>query len=105
MLFSNIWLKAINKKAEDLESNPTDYTMTMAAALVAAVVLAAVMAAFGETTIVGGILTGFVIGIGFNLTATLAYSLFEGPGIPVWLIYSGYQLLGLAMMGAIIGAF
>ena len=92
-LFGNLWLRSIERERDELESNPTDYLWSALAGLIAAVTLNLVVRAFGATTFSHGALIGALVCIGFCGTASLVYTLFEGPPKKVWLIFASYQLV------------
>jgi hypothetical protein len=103
VLFGNMWLAAIGKKPEDIQADSSIYAFPAIAALVTAFVLSLFAhAIYGDPEILEGVLVGVIAAAGISVTATLVYSVFEGPPLKVWLIYSGHQLLGLALIGAIV---
>lgn len=51
-----------------------------------------------------GVEFGLFMGIGVFATMTLMDYLFEGRSVTLWLINAGYVVVGMAIMGAIIGA-
>ena len=51
-----------------------------------------------------GIEFGIFMGLGVYGTMSLANDLYEGRSFTVWLINAGYVVIGMAIMGAIIGA-
>ena len=99
--FGKLWLKAIGKKAEDIQSKPWLYILSAIAAFLAALVLALVVQAFGSTGFFGGVLTGLVVWLGFVATVTLTYTIFEGPPLSVWLIFVAYQLVIFIVEGGV----
>ena len=99
--FGKLWLKAIGKKAEDIQSKPWLYILSAIAAFLAALVLALVVQAFGSTGFFGGVLTGLVVWLGFVATVTLTYTIFEGPPFSVWLIFVAYQLVIFIVEGGV----
>jgi len=46
---------------------------------------------------------GFLCWLGFTASFALMHNSFEGRGITLWLINSGYNLAGLLISGAIFG--
>ena len=99
--FGNLWLKAIGKKKEDIESTPWVYVASFVAAFVAALALALVVNAFGYTNFFQGLLAGVVLWFGFVATVTLTFSIFEGPPLKVWMIFIAYQLVIFAVEGGV----
>jgi hypothetical protein len=53
---------------------------------------------------VKGAQTGILMGIGFVATTALSTYMFEGRSFHLYLINEGYPVVGLALMGAVIGA-
>lgn len=100
-LFGNLWLRLIEKRAEEIEADPMDYLKTAVAALVAMIFLNLVVISFGATSMVDGITAGALTFIGFGGTLTFVYTTFEGPKESVWLLYSAYQLVVFAIMGGV----
>jgi hypothetical protein len=99
MLFGNLWLRLIGKRAEDIQAKTTDFVFSFLAALITAIVLAILVRGMGASTALEGLLLGAVIWIGIGATGTLVYSIFEGPPKSVWLLHGAYQLLVFALQG------
>jgi len=76
----------------------------MVANLVIAFILALVCASQKADTAVKGAQTGILMSIGFVATTTLTTYLYEGRPFHLFLINVGYIVVGLALMGAVIGA-
>ncbi|HYL09145.1 MAG TPA: DUF1761 domain-containing protein [Candidatus Acidoferrales bacterium] len=106
VLFSNQWMALEGFKAADLKNiNPTiPYVVSMVANLVIAFILALVCATQKADSLVKGAQTGILVGIGFVATTTLSTYLFEGRSMHLFMINTGYPVVGLALMGAVIGA-
>ena len=51
-----------------------------------------------------GLVVGAILGVALAAAPALGHRLFSGQGLRVWLIESGADVLGLALMGAILGA-
>jgi streptogramin lyase len=65
--------------------------------------LQAAAALYGhELSAVSGFLIGAGAGVGFAAAASLGHRVFSGQGFKVWLIEVGADVLGLALMGAIL---
>ena len=106
VLFSNQWMALEGFKAADLKNiNPTiPYIVSMIANLVIAFILALVCATQKADSAVKGAQTGILMGIGFVATTALSTYMFEGRPFHLYLINEGYPVVGLALMGAVIGA-
>jgi hypothetical protein len=100
-LFGNLWLKLIGKTKEDIQGSPMVYILSFVAAFIAALALYLVVLAFGSTGFFQGVLTGAVVWLGFVATVTLTFSIFEGPKLPVWLLFVLYQLVIFAVEGGV----
>lgn len=100
-LFGQTWMNWIGKSAHEIESDSSMYIFSTASALISAFVLALIVAAFGASTITGGAVLGALVWLGIGATATLVYSVFEGPPLNVWALHVGYQLVVFVIMGAL----
>jgi hypothetical protein len=106
VLFSNQWMALEGFKEADLKNiNPTiPYVVSMIANLVIAFILALVCATQKADSLVKGAQTGILVGIGFVATTALSTYLFEGRSLNLYLINEGYPVVGMALMGAVLGA-
>ncbi len=106
LLFSNQWMALEGFKAADIKNiSPTiPYIVSMAANLVIAFILALVCASQKADTAVKGAQTGILMSVGFVATTTLTTYLYEGRPFHLFLINVGYIVVGMALMGAVIGA-
>jgi len=105
-LFGNQWSAALSMSAEGLQaefSPARTYGTRFVTTLVAAYVLARILVHTEATTLVAGIETGFLIWLGFIATFALDGVLFEKRPFKLYLINSGYYLVGLMLMGAVLG--
>lgn len=99
--FGKLWLRLIGKKSEEIESKPWLFILSFIAAFIAALILALVVQAFGSTGFLSGLLAGLLVWVGFVVTVTLTYSIFEGPPLSVWLLFVGYQLVIFLVEGGV----
>lgn len=105
MLFGNYWMKQIGKTVEEIQqSSPLEYGYAFVAALLSTFMLAVFMKALGAATLTDGLMAGGLVWLGFVATTTLTYTIFEGPPKTVWMLYQGYQLLMLLIVGGLLGA-
>lgn len=72
--------------------------------LVMALMVAVLMSLTGFGTPVQGLLLGFLVWLGFAAPLGLTGNVVSQKGIGTWFIDTGYQLLSLLIMGAILGA-
>ena len=89
-LFGNLWLRIIGKKREELSSKPGMYIFSFLAAWAAAYVLNLLISGLGLNTWWWGAVAGMVVWIGMGATGTLTYSIFNGPPLGSWLLFSLY---------------
>lgn len=78
------------------------YAWGFVTALVTAYVLARFVKLAGATTIAGGVEIGFWAWLGFVATVTAASVLYEKRSTSLYYLNNGYQLVSLAVMGAIL---
>lgn len=110
--FYPIWWKAIGRSPDDKPEGSGSMAVTFGligvAAFVQAVVLALIIGVLRSSgTDVGlvlGAVTGVIVGVGFAATTSLGHRLMGGQGFVVWAIEVGGDIAGLAVMGAILGA-
>lgn len=100
-LFGSAWLRMIGKRREDIEPDNRMYIVTAVASGVAMIALALAVNAFGAGSFLDGLIVGALVYIGFGAPATLVFTLFEGPPVNVWLLYSTYQLIVWVVMGGV----
>ena len=80
----------------------TTYAWTALGSLVTAFVLSKVVNAMGALTLGSGIAVGFWMWLGFVATVTLGSVLYERRSPNLYILNNGYQLVALAIMGAIL---
>ena len=102
-LFGQAWLKAIGKSADEIEPSPWPFAITFVTTLLTCIVLAALMNSLGMMNLTGGIVLGAITGIGFAAASLASDSAFCGWGTPLFLILSGYRVVNIIVMGAILG--
>ncbi len=106
LLFGKQWLAIINKSEAELEEMkkgaPRAYVLSIIAALVMSFVLAHMVDYAQATNVVDGVLSGFWLWLGFVATTNLAAVLFEARPVGLYLINTGYYLVSLLIMGAIL---
>ncbi len=106
LLFSNIWVKALGKKMEDI--NPkgayVGYGLTTLGGFFTAVVLSLLINLLDTVTILDGALFGFIIGL-IAAFRELSPTFFESRNYTLFFISAGYHIVALTVMGIIIAAF
>lgn len=107
-VFMKEWLAGIGKTAEELQQNGSNVVLAYFIAFVGALVMAAVISWFtqmtGKHTAIRGFVVGVVAWIGFVMTTWSAEYAFEGRGLRIFAVNTGVSLIGMAVMGAILGA-
>jgi hypothetical protein len=103
-LFANAWMKAVNKRPEEMSGAATGYAVSAVCYLVMSFVLAHFVDYAGATDVVSGAVTGLWLWLGFVATALLVTHIFERRSLRLYGIYAGYQLVALLLMGALLAA-
>ena len=102
--FGTAWLKALNKKPDELGPAGPAMVISLAGCVVAVVVLAVLFEVMGVATWWGGGLWGLGIGVGLVSTAMASDHAFCGNSLPLFAIQAGYRVAYLTVMGLILGA-
>jgi len=102
VLFGNKWMELIGKTADEIEGDPTIYVFTLVRSLISALVLSLALIAFGAAGIADGLVIAVMLWLGFNAASTLVYTLFEGPPMPVWGIFVGYELVSILLQSILL---
>ena len=102
-LFGGAWMQDVGLTEED--ANDVNMARTFGGAfalqLIAAMTLATLLGP--DSTWLSGLHTGLIVGIGFLATAYGVTYLFEQRPLRLFMINAGYNVVLLAIMGAIIG--
>ncbi len=105
-LFGAQWLHAMGWSAEEMDRRKkkakSAYMASMVASLVMAYVLALFIKNLDARTAQEGAIIGFWLWLGFVVTTALASVAFEGRSKTVYYINSGYNLVALVIMGALL---
>ncbi|HUQ40891.1 MAG TPA: DUF1761 domain-containing protein [Candidatus Limnocylindrales bacterium] len=106
MLFSKKWMEweGHTEQMGSGSSLPLLIGLTAIGGLVSAIALDWFIDRTGTNTLAGGLLIGLYAGLGFVAPAMFADHLFNNRRGALFLIVAGYPILGLAIMGAILGA-
>lgn len=100
-LFGAAWMRMIGKTADEIESDPSMYLVTVVASAITMTTLAVIVATFGAVSFVDGLFVGALAWIGVGATTTFVYTTFEGPPTNVWALHAIYQLVAFAAMGGV----
>ena len=106
LLFGRIWLRVNGYTPEHVEQIRRGigraYAVSFACYLVMATVLALLIGATETTTALGGIRLGAVCWLGFAATIGLTANMFSEKPLAAYLLDSGYHLVYISTMGAIL---
>lgn len=110
--FFPVWWRAMGRSADETpdggHSMGVVFGLTLAGILVQATVLALVIELLRmsgqEVTWWSGAATGALMGVGFAAAASLSHHLFAGFSIRAWVLEVGQDIVCLAAMGAVLGA-
>ncbi|WP_342429803.1 DUF1761 domain-containing protein [Neobacillus sp. FSL H8-0543] len=106
ILFSNIWVKALGKKMEDIDPKGANvgYLLTTLGGILTAIILSLFITLLDTVTILDGALIGFLIGLVASFRE-LSPTFFESRKYTLFFISAGYHIFSLTVMGIIIAAF
>ncbi|HSD92061.1 MAG TPA: DUF1761 domain-containing protein [Methyloceanibacter sp.] len=109
MVLSRPWLHAVGKTEAELKKEGPAQALPFVIALVALFVmawmLAGIMGHLGQVSVRGGLISGFLVWLGFVITTMGVNHAFSGAPTKLTLIDGGYWLAVLLIQGAVIGAF
>ena len=100
LLFANLW----KKLAGVAEFKPTaqDMIAALGSSIVIAFVLSIILIFAGARTVVDGIVVGIMVEIGFIATLLFGDVIFEKKPFQLFLLRNGYNMLALAVIGALL---
>jgi hypothetical protein len=108
LLFAKQWMAAHAHSPEDVERMKADapraYGISFVAFLVMAFILQMLLNHLDAHTWQRGMLWAVHLWLGFAVTIGLMANVYSGKKFSVFVIDAGYQLVYLAVMGAILGA-
>ena len=106
VIFRKTWISAMGMNPEEIEREGPGGEMAIGAvcSLVSVIALAVFMSWIGDPTLTKGICSGAVAGIGFVAASTIMNGLYEQKKPVVSVLFGAYYTLGLAIAGAILGA-
>lgn len=109
MVLSQHWMEAVGKSEAELKkegpAQALPFVIAFVALCVMAWMLAGIMGHLGQVTIRGGVISGFLVWLGFVITSMGVNHAFSGAPTKLTLIDGGYWLAALLIQGAVIGAF
>src|SRR5439155_23422443 len=101
------WMRAIGKTEAELagdRNSPLPYVFALGSALIIAYTIALLMPKVGAQSPADGAKTGAALALALIATTLATNYAFEGRSLSLWLINTGHMVIGMAAMGAIIGA-
>jgi hypothetical protein len=110
MALAKPWMAAIGKTEADLKGpsgrpSPIPFIISFAAELVMAWTLAGIIGHAGRVTVANGLISGFLVWLGFVATTMLVNHSFGRQKPALTVIDGGHWLAVLLVQGAVIGAF
>jgi hypothetical protein len=104
LLFADPWMRAVGRTREELGDAGLGYVLSAIGALVSSYALARIIKWAEVDDLWNGALVGLLVWVGFVATVLAVTTYFGGRPRNLWLINAGYQLVALALMGALLGA-
>ena len=107
-LFGKVWMKLSKFNPKDMAkakksgSVNKSYAIMFASSLVTAYVLSHFVDYVGATTVLGGVQLGFWLWLGVATPIQLGMILWEGKPVKLYLINTGYTLVNLALVSAVL---
>jgi hypothetical protein len=105
-VFGKMWMKLTGISQKDIDEGkkqmPKTYAFAFVGALIMGYILAILLNLTGAITIMDGLQIGFLVWLGFIATSSLSLVLFEGRKQELYLLNSGYNLVGILVMSAIL---
>lgn len=107
-LFGKPWMKLAGLTTEKIsemkkKGMTKTYMVSMLASLIMAYVLSFFVSSVGADTAVAGTVVGLWVWVGFVATTMINDVLFLNKSVNLYSINTGYQLVSLLIMGAILG--
>jgi hypothetical protein len=107
-LFSQAWMAAIGKTEAQIKADnagsPLPYIIAIVTAIIMAYTIAWLLPKLNAQSAAGGARVGVTLALTLIATTLALNYGFEGRSLALWLINAGYITLGMAIMGAIVGA-
>jgi hypothetical protein len=103
MSLSKAWLAAVRLDPSEIKPSPIPYAISFVALLVMGWVMSGVIIHMGVAGLWPGIVTGFLLWLGFVATTLTVNHRYEGFGWDLTIIDTGQWLGVCVIMGAILG--
>ena len=105
VLFGKLWMRARGVRQEDLGAGAAQaIVVSTVAALVMALALAVLLTVPERVDLATGLTIGAIAGVGFVATTTVINGVYENRSWTLIVLYAAYEIVALAVMGAILGA-
>ena len=101
-LFGKVWLRLIEKKAEDLQTSSTMYCVPPICALISTTALAVLIHLLGIDRWLHGLITGGIVWAAFAATGLLTTGIFENKKPSLTWLFTGYMVIAHAVSGAVL---
>jgi hypothetical protein len=106
-VFAQPWMAGIGKTEAQLMAehgnSPLPYIVAVITAVIVAYTIAWLLPKLDARSVDGGIRVGVTLALTLIATTTALNYGFEGRPVSLWLINSGYMVVGMGIMGAIVG--
>lgn len=103
-VFGKIWLAGMGKTREEMTGAAGGYVVAILASVVTAIALAMLLTVPENVTLGTGCVYGLLTSIGFVVASVATTAVFENRKMTVPILFATYQVLGITIMGAILGA-
>lgn len=104
-IFGQPWMKAMGLTRDQLKPTPMPYVVAAIGNVLVAFVFANLVGGGMITDWVSGLLTGFMLWLGFTVSFMALNNAFAGRPISLTIIDGGHALLNICLQGVVIGLF
>lgn len=104
ILFGNIWLKLVDKKADDISKDESNKAMSFSfiPAMISALSLAYILYLTGAETFLDGVIISSILSIGVSGMSMFNLVLFEERSIKLTLLNLGYNFVSMLLAGIVL---
>jgi uncharacterized membrane protein len=103
-ILGKVWMRAMGKSREELANAAGPIIISIVASTVAVIGLAWMIGSHPSPDAATGAIYGLIVSVAFVATAVVTSAAYESKSWTVAAIYIGYNLVGLTLVGAILGA-
>lgn len=98
-ILGKTWMKAVGKTEAELQGGGNIvYLYAIIDGALTAFVLANALQAFAPVSLVGALVVGLLLWLGFTAATSFTNGVFAGRNNRLWMIDSGYHLVGILLM-------